>query len=315
MTKRWNRKLILAKQETTPGTKEVLSAADAVLVSAVENTPLAGDTVSRDLLRPYYGASADINVNVHQSIEFTVELAASGTAETAPPWGRLLAACGLAETITSSGTKQVAYTPVSSGEKTLTIGLNIDGVLHTLVGCRGTFTLEFAVNAVPKLAFTFTGHYAAPTDTAAVANPVYSAWKPPVIPSNSATPTFSLLGKNGLALTALSLDYGNEVVYREVIGAAPVVEIVNRTPSGQLTIDAPSVATLSLVERAKAGTPGALRLVHGNTAGAIVELDMPAVALSQPSYSEANGVWQMQANYKPLPNVAAGNDEIKITTK
>jgi len=153
----------------------------------------------------------------------------------------------------------------------------------------------------------------------ALANPAYGPWKRPVLPSNSATPTFSLHGAANLALTSLTLDYAVQVVHREAVGAAPTVEITDRQPTGRLVFDAPSVADFALVSKAKTGATGALQLVHGGVAGAndgaIVQLDMPKVALASPSYQDADGVWQAQAEYRPLPDGATGNDEVKITTK
>ncbi len=66
-------------------------------------------------------------------------------------------------------------------------------------------------------------------------------------------------------------------------------------------------------ERAREGAEGAFRMIHGVGHGKVVQLDMPKLQLSSPSYSEADGYWQVQANIRPLP--AAGNDEIALTTK
>lgn len=314
MAKRWRRKVLLAKIETTSGTEEATAAADAVLiVSDVELTPVAGETVSREIQRPYFGASEEFNVNVHQTLSFSVEMAGAGAAGTAPPWGALLRACGMAETLSRGAS--AAYAPISTAEPTVTLVLNIDGVKHVLAGCRGTWDLSVGVNAVPRFRFTFTGKWAAPSDAAAVQNPVYGPWKKPVLPSNANTPTFSLHGDGDLALTSLTLDYGVQIVHREAIGAAPTVSITDRLPSGQLVLDAPSVGDFALVDKAKTGATGALQLIHGTAAGAIVQIDMPKVSLSSPSYQESDGIWQTQLDYRPLPSGAAGNDEIKITAK
>ena len=316
MAKRWRRKVLLAKIETTSGTAEATVPADAVLiVSDVELTPVAGETVSREIQRPYFGASEEYNVNVHQTLAFSVEMAGSGTAGTAPPWGPLLRACGMAETLTARAS--AAYAPISTGEPTLTIRFLIDGVQHVLTGCRGTWELSVGVNAVPRFRFTFTGKWEAPADVNPMPGTNYAAWKKPVLPSNANTPTFTLHGTDhgDLALTSLTLDYGVQIVHREAIGAAPTVSITDRLPSGQMVIDAPNVATFAVVDKAKTGATGALQLIHGTAAGAKVEIDMPKVSLSSPSYQEADGIWQTQLDYRPLPNAAAGNDEIKITAK
>ena len=365
MAKRYRRKVLLVKIEAVAGTAEVLARADAILAVDIERTPVAGDTVSRELERAFYGADEEINVNVHSQIAFGVEIAGSGAAGTAPAWGRLLRACGMAEsheyaaaaadgvwtqakadaddydagdTVEHNGrhwtstiannpdepadgaagwnavpAERIEYRPITGGEPTVTIGINIDGILKTYAGSRGTFTAEIANRAVPRFRFTFTGKYASPTDTAAVADPDYSEFVKPAIPSNVNSPTFSLLGINTIGLSSLTLDYGVEVVHDERIGVAPAVEIVDRSASGTLTVDTPPVATLPIEQRAKENATGALQLVHGTVAGNIVQLDLPRIGLSSPSDQENNGVWQTQVNYRAVP--VAGNDEVKITVK
>ena len=107
------KRLILAKSETTYGTDSTpTGSADAVLVRNLEITPIQADVVSRDLVRPYYGNSDQLLANTRVECTFEVELAASGTAGTAPRYGSILKACGMAETIVA--TTSVTYAPVSS---------------------------------------------------------------------------------------------------------------------------------------------------------------------------------------------------------
>ncbi len=311
---KFRKKLLLAKLEAVAGNPQNLAAADAVLAGNIELTPLAGDTVSRELERPYYAANEVIHVNPHHTLAFRVELAGSGAAATPPAWGRLLRACGFAETITAN--TRVDYTPVSAGESTITLGLNIDGQLHTLHGARGTFNLEAGANQIPYLNFTFTGRYNAPVARAQVANPDYSGFKAPLVGSNANTPTFSLFG-TALDVSAYSYEHGNEVVHRELIGASPDVIITNRAPSFQVTLDHPGYGALNLITKTKDGDTGALQINHGVGAGKIIEVAAPKVQISAaPTLSEADGAAQYQLTLAALPsNAAAGNDEIKITTK
>ena len=60
----------------------------------------------------------------------------------------------------------VTYKPKSTGIETVTIHYNVDGVLHKAINCRGTFSLVCEVGAIPRIDFTFTGEYLAPTDSA-----------------------------------------------------------------------------------------------------------------------------------------------------
>lgn len=308
--KRYRNRLALFKIEAAAGTAEALAAADAILCSDVQLTPLAADSVSREVVRPYFGAQQQLPSLVHATAQMTVELAGSGDAGAAPPWGKLLQACGMAETVTAD--TSAAYTPVSAGEKTATLAVNIDGVQQTLAGCRGTFSLNLQAGQVPTIQFTFTGHYADPADVAALAAN-YAAWKDPLPVSKTNTPTFSLMGENDLALSALSLDQGNDVGYREPLAGNAEVMILDRQPSGQITVLAPAISGANLVKTARDASTGALRVVHGTAAGSKIQIDAPKIALNGPTYGEAEGIWTIQTNFQPLPNAAGGNDEFKIT--
>ena len=318
MALRWRRKLLLAKVEANAGTEEALVAADAILARDVEITPLAGETVSRDLERSYYANSGTIHTASHQVLTFKVEFAAAGDADTAPKWGRLLKGCGMAETITATDMPNnivgdVAYTPVSTGESALTLGLNIDGQLHTLFAARGTWKLTFASNQIPYLEFTFTGNYKAPSSAAAVASPDYTAFRTPIVPSRLNTPTFTIQGAATLPITSLEIDYAAEVVHRELINLTEENIITGRTPAGSLVIDMPAYATFNPVTKAQTSFTGALSVIHGTAAGDKLKIDAPKVQLGAPSFSDQSGVWQATLPLAFTPNT--GNDEIKITSQ
>lgn len=284
-----NKKILLASIESTRGTAIMQAGDDAVLIATEPTlTPLAGETVSRELMRGFFGASGSFPVDSHQTLEFSVELAGSGAAGTAPGWGVLLQAAGMKETVTA-GTKAVyaphSADPESTDDKTLTLRLNMSGVLHTLTGCRGTWSLESGSNLIPRLRFSFTGLYVAPTDTDALV-PDYSAWKQPQPGGNTNTPTFSLHGVSTLRLSRLDIDYGGEVIHREVIGGANTTALVGRNTTGSVTVDMEALSTLDPFARAKAGNTGALQLIHGVGAGKIIQIDCPVVQLTQPSYGD-----------------------------
>lgn len=309
----WRKKVLLAKIEATSGTAEAPgAAADAILATDVELTPIAGDSVSRELDRAHHGASPTIPTGVHAEISFSVEYASSGAAGTAPAWGKLLRACGMSETVAAGAT--VTYVPVSASEPSLTIVLLVDGTKQVLAGCRGTWSLDLTPGQVPRIRFTFRGSYADPSDEALPTDAAYAAWKDPVPVSDAGTPTFELHGETGLVMSAASIEYGSNVVWRDAVGANEAV-ITGREVTGQLTIDAVTVATLAAVKRARDRTTGALKIVHGVGAGKIIELSAPKVELGTPSSQESDGIWQMQAPIVLLPNADAGNDEIKIVAK
>ncbi len=312
MAKRWAEKLILAKLEASAGAAEALAAADAILCKNVEHAPLAGGTVERELERPYFGASEAIPVNVHETLSFDVELAGSGAAGTAPAYGKLLQACGFAETVTVN--TDVAYTLVSAGEKSLTLSLNIDGVLHTMTECRGNVSFEVVADQIPMLKFAFVGRRGASSDKAAVASPVYSMFKDPQIVNHTNTPTFELHGVSTLPLSSFTYDVGVQVDHRSIVNG-PEVLIGDRKGSGALTVDRVALAKFDPVDRAVKVDKGALKLVHGVGAGKIIDIAMPNVQFNTVEHANNEGAWQGAIGYKALPKAAAGNDELTLKVK
>lgn len=182
---------ILAAIEATVGVDAVpTGAANALLISNVNITPLNVSNVDRDLIRGYFGASEQLAGTAFVQVTFEVELAGSQTAGTAPAWGPLLRACGFAETL-ATGPARVEYSPITSSVPSLTIYYHLDGVLHKLLGARGNCDIKAELGGIPKLSFSFSG---IDGGVAVVANPALTltAWRAPVVinDANSGDVTF-----------------------------------------------------------------------------------------------------------------------------
>ena len=285
MAKRWNKRILLAKVETSYGTDAApTGAADAVLCRDLE-LGVEAELLDRELVRPTLGDLPALSALRRATVDCEVELAGSGAAGTAPAWGTLLRGCGLAETVTA-GVK-VQYDPASSNHDSLTLYWYADGLVHKLVGCRGTVSLSLEAGQIPTMRFRFTGLYQDPTDEALPSADV-SAWKTPAVPSKAATPTFTLHGVTAIA-RSLGLDLANQVTFRDMIGASDV-NIVDRSVTGSAVIEAVPVATKNWHSLAAAGTLGALSVVHGTQAGQIVELSASAVQIRDVRYEEQDGI-------------------------
>lgn len=299
--------VITAKIETVYGTDAApTEAANAILVSDLTVDPMDMKTVSRDLLRQYFGNSEQLPTEIFSKASFSCEIAGSGTAGTAPAWGVLLRACGMSETITA-GTK-VEYKPASASLEAVSIYANVDGVLHKLTGARGTMKLGFAVNGRPQFNFDFVGIFNAVTDV--TANPVtLTAWKTPLPVNRTNTPTFTLHGY-AAKLQSLDIDLANSLQPRSLINGADEVPIVDRKPSGNISMEAVRVADKDWWTAIKTVTLGALQLVHGTTAGNKVQIDGPKTQIVNPKYAESNGIVMLNAGLVFVPNT--GNDELVI---
>jgi hypothetical protein len=301
------KRLILAKTESTYGTDSSPVGTDAVLVRDLSITPLQSDTVDRELIRPYFGASEQLLANTRVEVTFQVELAGSGTAGTAPTYGRVLRACAFSETV-SAGVS-VTYAPVSATFDSVTIFYNIDGVLHKVTGCRGTFTLNGAVGEIPTIDFTMTGIYNAPTDTAAPAV-TYSNQAAPVIFKNGNTTGFELFSYSG-CLQSIELDIGNEVIYRELVGCNKEVLINNRAVTGSVVLEAPTIASKDFFTTALGTALGNLTFQHGQTAGNIVSFASTSIDIGDVNYEDQDGIHMLSIPVTAVPT-GSGNNEISI---
>lgn len=299
---------ILAKAETTYATNSTPANTDAVLVKNLDLTPLAGDVVSRDLIRPYLGNSDSLIARTFVELKFDVELAGSGTAGTAPRYGNLLQACGTSATTVAS--TSVTYAPVSSSFSSSTIVYNCDGLNHVLTGCRGSFAIRAEVGQIPTISFSMVGIYNAPTDVSPVAA-TYSAQATPLVFRQGNTSAFSIFSYSGL-LQSFEFDIANANVYRQLVGSSTgEVLITDRKPAGSCMIEAPTIATKDFFAIALGTATGSTTFLHGTTAGNRVTFTAGQSDITSPAYAESDGVKMLNLPFVAVPTTA-GNDEFSL---
>jgi hypothetical protein len=309
MTMYFKNVALLAKTEVTYGTDPVpTGTANAMLSKAVTIAPYLGNRVTRDLDRSTFGAQSEINTGPYVTVSFGIEYAASGTAGTAPKWGPLLLACGFSETV-SAGTS-VTYATVSTALKSCTLYFYMDGQQHKVIGARGNVSFNLSRGQIPTMNFTFTGKYTRPT---AVANPALTVtgFQSPLAVTKANTPTFTLHGYAAYC-EALTLDMGNNIVYRNLIGDESIL-LTDRNARGNVVIEAPALASkdyFSAMEAHAGVTLGAVNCVHGTTAGNILTLAGSYVQLGNVSMNNSDGVctYAMDTVWTP----SAGNDEVTL---
>ncbi|QBC44461.1 hypothetical protein C1H71_13585 [Iodobacter fluviatilis] len=237
-------------------------------------------------------------------IEASAELAGSGVAGTAPNVDVLLRACGMAAVATAS--VSVAYNPISAGFESATLYFNQDGLLHKATGSRGTWSLEMTAKGIPKLKFTMTGIYNPVVDAAQLA-PTFSAVQIPVLVGPATT--IALHGFSG-RVQSLNINLGANIAYRELVNYKGV-ELTDRDVEGDITLEMPTIAAKNWFDAALTVGTGALAVVHGATAGNIVQIDAPRGSVNSPAYEYADGITMLKMGIALTP--LAGNDEIKLT--
>lgn len=304
----FRKKVLLAKVETTYATDATPAATDAIQTKNLSIQPYGGPTVTRDFDRSTLGAQQQINTAPMVSVSFDVEIAGSGTAGDAPAWGACLRACGFLETVDAG--VDVTYSPVSTAFKSATLKFHLDGQLHTVLGARGNVSFSISRGQIPVMSFTFTGLYSRPT-TGSI-TPDYSDFIAPVAVTKVNTPTFDIFSTSVIA-ESFSVDMGNNVVHRNLIGSDQVF-ITDRNATGQMVIEAPAIGTKNWftdVESHAGVTDGAVQIIHGTTAGNIVQFDGPKVQLSSIEVADSDGlvVYNMATIWAP----DAGDDEVSIT--
>lgn len=305
--RRWKKLAVLFKNEAVYGTDVTpTGVANFIQVSDAQLTPLAGDEEARNLMQPFLGHQGVFLTGDYGQVVFSVEIAGSGEAGTAPAYGPLLRACGFAETITA--VTDVQYDLIHDGFESGSLYWNADGVNHILLGVRGSVTLSIAPKRIPRFTFTLKGLLGTITDTALPAV-TKTMWIDPVV-VNKANTVMSLHGWTAIA-ESLSIDIGAQVAPRHLIGAESI-EITDRAATGTAVVEAKTMATKDWFAIARAATRGALSLTHGLTAGNIVAFDADAVQLGRPTEGQSDNI----RNYSlPLMITSLGAKEFSITVK
>lgn len=317
--------VILAKLETTYGVDaSPTGSADALLISNQSVNPLVAQNVDRAVITGNLGGSEQLVGTAYIECAFDVEIAGSGTPTTAPAWGKLLKACGFAET---AQTASMDYTPISdiSGitNTSLSIYYYLDGELHKLLGARGTFTMEMGLGEKPVFKFRFIGRNGGLT-AATNATPTLSAWRTPLVVTDANTgdltlgsltytpATGVLSGGSAFTSRGLRIDVGNNLVFQPLLGNE-TVEIAARDAQGAISTDLSAAQAVTAMADVLANTTTGLGLTHGSAAGNIVVVHAPKVQRINPGIEDLNGNALHTYALRLVPT--SGNDELRIVAR
>lgn len=308
MTRYWQNIGLLAKEETIYGTDATpTGAANAIVASEFTWEEIVGTDVERNVLRPYMGHPGIELTGNYSRLQFSVEMAGSGTAGTAPRWGVLHKSCGMAEII-SAGV-DVKYKPISGLFSGTSIYFFADGIKYAMLGSRGNWTTSLTPQGIPAWTYTKLGLLAIATDAAL---PAITEAQPDPVPVNKANTTVSLHGLAG-PTEGLTLDYGAQVEARMLINHESI-QISARRATGSAVLEAVLLAEKNWRQIAQSKTLGELAVKHGTAAGNIVEIDGDAVQIGRPGMGQTQGIIN---NTLPLickPS-GAGNNDLIVTVR
>lgn len=282
----------------------------------IDSTMAAGSTTSSLVLNA--GASATDNAYTGMSItvgaQTRVIYAYTGSTKTALVYPPLSSAPASSDAYSINASSY--YTPISTGFKGATLYFNQDGLRHKLIGARGNAALDLSANGRPTIKFDMTGMFspvADAVDTAAFS----SGWGAPQTVNTANTMAY-IDGKlsdgsaTGIQAMKWTLDFGNSVKHRQLIGSESV-PITDRLTKGTTGIELTTVAFNAWVERIRASTKGPMLLNHGLTPGNIVSCYLPNAQLTDPAYSDSDGIVMLDMNFNAI--TLSGNDEFKLFFK
>ncbi len=312
---------ILAKIEATYGVDPIPTGAlNALVVSNVNINPLNAQNVDRDIIRAYLGGSEQLVGTNYVECGFDVELVGSGTVAVAPAWGPLLRACGFAEVITAA--TRVDYTPISTAFESAAIYWYDDGVLHKLLGARGSASMKLSVGEKPVITFKFVGINGGIAE-AATPGTTLTAWRVPqiVTDANSGELTFAathapttaptLVGGTTYPSQGLTIDFGISTPFEALLGSESA-PITDRKVTGAVKMKLTAAQEVAFMADVKAATLVSVGLTHGTVANDKVMVFMPGVQRTEPTKEDLNG--SRMIGYKLSMVPISGNDEIRITT-
>jgi len=306
MTLLKRKRVLAAKIESTPGTAESLTAAEAAF-NCYDIMIQTETELEKREGQGSYGMRASVPGGYKGRITFKHDASWDGTA-TEPSWAdTFLPACGWVK----SG--QV-FTPRTeapgSNVKTLTIGVYIDGVLKLLRGCVGTFKLNCPTGKAAFLEFDFMGIWQSPTDTAILA-PTY----PTAQPLRFATST-TTWNSVDLLVENLTLDSGNTMMLRESSGTAAGFSaglITNRIVTITGNPEAKLVATQDRYGKLLDMSEHALTWSLDGPTNSVITINAPKAQIQSISEADRENMVVDEITWQANRNGSSVDEECSIT--
>jgi uncharacterized protein YdbL (DUF1318 family) len=197
------------------------------------------------------------------------------------------------------------YKPVSTNFQSVAFQFFVDGSLHKMTGCYGTFTLKADAGMIVTADFDFTGRYQTYVDQS----------MPSITYPNGNVPVFKsagvAVGTFSPTINSMTLDIGNAVTNRMSANATDGyygVLITDRAAKMGLDPEATNAATQDFWDTLAGATDFPVFANIGSTVGSRVFLFAPKGQYSGLTYKDRNGVRAHDASVT-LAQVT-GDDEI-----
>jgi len=299
------RACMAAKEEGTEGSAETLTNADAFLCYEPSFDDVT-DIHERNPIRPTLSQMNPVTGRYYGVLTFKVELKGSGTAGTAPEWGKLFKFCKMTHTnvpVTSD-----TYTPASSGDPSCTVAFYVDGKRYQLAGARGTWRFSANVGEIVMVEFTFWG-IATITDQTLLSSISYDDTVPEPLLGTSLT----VHSDTDFICEMFELDLGNTLALRPDISATTGIKSIlvpDRKCVGSIKVEERLVSDEDIYGKLFDGTEGNLSVTLGATAGNICTITAPKLRYTDITQEFRDGILVLTCAFQL--NMSSGDDEISL---
>ena len=254
-----------------------------------------------------------------------------------------LAVIGVSTTLDMTNSDPIPPAYFASGDS-MAASMFEDGIKSTMLGARGTFTMNCEINQPVGLAFTFSGclDSSAPDDDGGTGDyPMlsgvdYNLETPALFGTQSVTirktggTTDSSSGvalAQRLCLTSMTIDIGNEVTARQCAGETEgIAEYVISNRAGSVTInpEATNEADIQFFEGLTEGDLFRIDFTVGDTYGKRFHIQMPGLQLESMTSGDRDGTLVKDMTFRmtggdyaldgPAPNIPSfgGDNELII---
>ncbi len=308
-----NRAVILANVEVTYGVDIVPTPAANAILCELPEFSVIGSRLERPNIQSYMGKLSPLNIGEGLKIKFVTELKGHGSVvDTPPEIGVLFRGCNFTETITPT-TGPVDYDPNSAAgipdsSESLSIYFYQDGILHKLLGSRGTFSVALKAGEYGKITWEFTGIYAGPADDTLPTGTFNTTLPPRFVSASFAIDSYAAV------IESLNIDIANRIVKRPSANAATgILEwlISDREPKGDCDPEVVALATKDFWDMWNQSSQVALAATVGAVSMNRCVITGPKIVLDVPTYGDRENFLTHGLPMSLHPS--SGNDEIKFS--
>lgn len=270
----------------------------------------------RNPVRASLSRLASIPGSLSATVSFRVEVKGAGAAYSAsvyPALAPYLRACGVAETIvTTGGAETATYKPTSTKSliPALMIDVFEDGAVKRMYGARGNPKFSAKAGESNFIDFEFTGIWNGRVDGAMLTTSPEPTIPPVFLSSNFLIASFAPV------LQGYEIDMGNTVSLRvdpNIATGFREAIITARKPVGKLDPEDTTVALHDWYGKWKAGTSGALSIGNvGSTQYNRFKITAPKVVYTKLADTDREGVAVVDASFELAKNSDAGDDEFVL---